>query len=69
MHDVNNALNPIMAAAFLLETHADNPAAVRDYATRIAKAAETGAATARGASSWRAMRRRVTLLSSIMMEL
>ena len=46
MHDVNNALNPIMAAAYLLETSADNPAAVRDYAVRIAKAAETGAATA-----------------------
>src|SRR5829696_1583944 len=46
MHDVNNALNPIMAAAFLLEAHADNPVAVRDYAVRIAKAAETGAATA-----------------------
>jgi len=46
MHDVNNALNPIMAAAFLLDANAENPAAVRDYATRIAKAAETGAATA-----------------------
>ncbi|HSQ31639.1 MAG TPA: ATP-binding protein [Gemmatimonadaceae bacterium] len=46
MHDVNNALNPIMAAAYLLDVNADNPAAVRDYATRIAKAAETGAATA-----------------------
>ncbi|MGA9836688.1 MAG: ATP-binding protein [Gemmatimonadaceae bacterium] len=46
MHDVNNALNPIMAAAYLLETNAGNPAAVRDYAVRIAKAAETGAATA-----------------------
>jgi PAS domain S-box-containing protein len=46
MHDVNNALNPIMAAAYLLEIHADKPDAVRDYATRIAKAAETGAATA-----------------------
>src|SRR4051812_44308263 len=46
MHDVNNALNPIMAAAFLLEANADNPTAVRDYAVRIAKAAETGAATA-----------------------
>jgi CheY-like chemotaxis protein/anti-sigma regulatory factor (Ser/Thr protein kinase) len=43
---VNNALNPIMAAAYLLETNAENPAAVRDYAVRIAKAAETGAATA-----------------------
>ena len=46
MHDVNNALNPIMAAAYLLEANANNPAAVRDYAQRIAKAAETGAATA-----------------------
>ncbi len=46
MHDVNNALNPIMAAAYLLEANAKNPEAVRDYAIRIAKAAETGAATA-----------------------
>src|ERR671920_1630200 len=46
MHDVNNALNPIMAAAYLLEMNAGNPDAVRDYAQRIAKAAETGAATA-----------------------
>jgi PAS domain S-box-containing protein len=46
MHDVNNALNPIMAAAYLLEMNAENPAAVRDYAIRIARAAETGAATA-----------------------
>src|SRR5512132_2760897 len=46
MHDVNNALNPIMAAAYLLEANASNPEAVRDYAQRIAKAAETGAATA-----------------------
>src|SRR5881628_2694318 len=46
MHDVNNALNPIMAAAYLLEANAQNPTAVRDYAVRIAKAAETGAATA-----------------------
>jgi PAS domain S-box-containing protein len=46
MHDVNNALNPIMAAAYLLEANADNPERVRDYATRIAKAAEMGAATA-----------------------
>ena len=35
-----------MAAAFLLEANADNPTAVRDYAVRIAKAPETGAATA-----------------------
>ena len=46
MHDVNNALNPIMAAAHLLMLHADDPMVVRDYAMRIAKAAETGAATA-----------------------
>ncbi|MGH7636696.1 MAG: ATP-binding protein, partial [Gemmatimonadaceae bacterium] len=46
MHDVNNALNPIMAASYLLETNANNPDAVRDYAVRIARAAETGAATA-----------------------
>jgi len=46
MHDVNNALNPIMAAAYLLEANANNPVAVRDYAVRIAKAADTGAATA-----------------------
>ena len=46
MHDVNNALNPIMAAAHLLRVHADNPDAVRDYAARVARAAETGAATA-----------------------
>ncbi|MCE2901356.1 MAG: ATP-binding protein [Gemmatimonas sp.] len=46
MHDVNNALNPIMAAAYLLRHHAESPAAVRDYADRIRKAAEIGAATA-----------------------
>jgi signal transduction histidine kinase len=45
MHDVNNALNPIMAAAYLLDRHAGDPNAVREYAARIAKAAETGAAT------------------------
>lgn len=46
MHDVNNALNPIMAAAYLLERRADDPAAVRDYAARISRAAETCAASA-----------------------
>lgn len=46
MHDVNNALNPIVAAAYLLNVHANDPEAVRDYARRIAMAAETGAATA-----------------------
>src|SRR5690606_20290999 len=46
MHDVNNALNPIVAAAYLLNLHADDPEMVRHYAARIAAAAETGAATA-----------------------
>jgi signal transduction histidine kinase len=46
MHDVNNALNPIVAAAFLLEARAEDPDAVRDYARRIARAAESGAASA-----------------------
>ncbi|HKG91454.1 MAG TPA: ATP-binding protein [Gemmatimonadaceae bacterium] len=46
MHDVNNCLNPIVAAAHLLTLRADDPAAVCDYARRIAKAAESGAATA-----------------------
>jgi signal transduction histidine kinase len=46
MHDVNNALNPIMAAAYLLRHHAESPEAVRDYADRIRTAAEIGAATA-----------------------
>ena len=46
MHDVNNALSPIMAAAYLIEANVNNPDAVRDYAQRITKAAETGAATA-----------------------
>src|SRR5688500_12920130 len=46
MHDVNNALNPIVAAAYLLDVNAEDPRAVRDYASRIARAAETGAATA-----------------------
>lgn len=46
MHDVNNALNPIMAAAYLLQYHAESPAAVREYAERIRTAAEMGAATA-----------------------
>ncbi len=46
MHDVNNALNPIMAAAYLLKHYAESPDAVRDYADRIQKAAEIGAATA-----------------------
>lgn len=46
LHDVNNALNPIRIAAHLLVRHAAEPDVVRDYAARIAKAAEAGAATA-----------------------
>jgi signal transduction histidine kinase len=46
MHDVNNALNPVMLAAWLLDRHAEDPEKVREYADRIQKAAETGAATA-----------------------
>ncbi|MFN2567563.1 MAG: nitrogen regulation protein NR(II) [Gemmatimonadaceae bacterium] len=46
LHDINNVLNPIMAAAYLLQANADNPVAVRDYTARISKAVEIGAATA-----------------------
>jgi signal transduction histidine kinase len=46
LHDINNVLNPIMAAAYLLQANAENPAAVRDYTARISKAVEMGAATA-----------------------
>jgi PAS domain S-box-containing protein len=46
LHDINNVLNPIMAAAYLLQANADNAAAVRDYTARISKAVEIGAATA-----------------------
>lgn len=46
MHDMNNVLNPIMSAAYLLRHHAESPAAVCDYAERIRTAAETGAAIA-----------------------
>ena len=46
LHDINNVLNPIMAAAYLLNSHADNPTAVRDYTARITKAIEIGTETA-----------------------
>lgn len=46
MHDVNNVLNPILAAAYLLQHHAESPDMVRDYAERIRQAAEAGASTA-----------------------
>jgi response regulator NasT len=40
VHDVNNALNPILAAAYLLEMRAEDAAAVRDIADRMRRAAE-----------------------------
>lgn len=46
LHDVNNALSPIMTAAYLLEAKAEDAEAVREYARRIAASAERGAASA-----------------------
>jgi signal transduction histidine kinase len=46
LHDVNNVLNPIMAAAYLLQTNAENPTAVRDYTARISTAVQMGMGTA-----------------------
>ena len=46
LHDINNVLNPIMAAAYLLDANAENADAVRDYTARISTAVEIGAATA-----------------------
>ena len=43
VHDVNNALNPILSAAYLLEHHAESPEMVRHYAGRIRAATEAGA--------------------------
>lgn len=40
VHEVNNALNPMMAAAFLLEQKAEDPATVRDVAIQLRRAAE-----------------------------
>lgn len=45
VHDVNNALNPIMSAAYLLQHQAESPVAVREYAERIRTATEIAAAT------------------------
>jgi PAS domain S-box-containing protein len=42
MHDVNNVLNPILAAAYLIDSAPEEIDAVRDYAQRIVLAAETG---------------------------
>ena len=46
IHDVNNALNTIMAAAFLAQHRADSPDAIREYTGRIQQAAEAGAKAA-----------------------
>lgn len=35
IHETRNVLTPIISATFLLETHADDPAKVRDLAKRI----------------------------------
>jgi len=61
MHDVNNALNPIMAAAYLLETNAENPAAVRDYAASY-RAYFERCATVVSRRFFRKQRRRVASL-------
>ena len=44
-HDLNNALNPIVAFADLIQQHADQPDLVRTYAERILLAARDGAKT------------------------
>lgn len=46
-HDLNNALNPIVAFAELIKEHSDQPARVRTYADRILMAAQGGAETVR----------------------
>jgi response regulator NasT len=40
VHEVNNALNPMLAAAFLLEQRADDPQTVREVAVQLRRAAE-----------------------------
>lgn len=57
IHDVNNALNTILSAAFLIDHHADDPDAVRRYAERIRQAAEQGADLVRTLSGPSAMPR------------
>lgn len=46
-HDLNNALNPIVAFAELIKEHRDQPDKVRTYAERILMAAQGGAETVR----------------------
>lgn len=40
VHEVNNALNPVLAAAFLLDQKANDPAAVREIASQLKRTAE-----------------------------
>jgi signal transduction histidine kinase len=44
LHDVNNVLNSILVAAYLVEACAGDEQAVRDHAQRIARAVNNGAA-------------------------
>lgn len=46
-HDLNNALNPIVAFAELIKEHDEQPEKVRTYADRILMAAQAGAETVR----------------------
>ncbi len=46
-HDLNNALNPIVAFAELIKEHSDQPDKVSTYAERILLAAQSGAETVR----------------------
>ncbi|HEX6939257.1 MAG TPA: ATP-binding protein [Longimicrobiales bacterium] len=46
-HDLNNALNPIVAFAELIKEHSGQPDRVRTYADRILMAAQGGAETVR----------------------
>jgi CheY-like chemotaxis protein len=57
IHDVNNALNTILSAAFLIDHHADDPDAVRHYAERVRVAAEQGAELVRALSGTTALPR------------